>query len=96
MEFSRLIALEDFGSDDFNATFFTSNYHLFRSAIYAKEAGLEANGVGSYTRPYYLPNAILREFAGIFVKYRTRHFTVMALIIAVYIVLAICSAVGVI
>ena len=61
------VSLKDFGSDKFKAKFFSNNYHIFRAALYAKKAGLRANGVGSYTRFYFLPNAIIREFAGIFV-----------------------------
>lgn len=95
MEFSQIVAYNDYGNDNFKACFFTSNYHVFRSAIYAKQAGLDANGIGSYTRPYYLPNAVLREFAGMFVMNRLRHFTVMALIVAGYIALAICKLLNV-
>ena len=95
MEFSKIVAINDHGDDDFRACFFTSNYHLLRAAIYAKEAGLDGNGIGSYTRPYYLPNAVLREFAGILVMNRLRHFTVMALIVAVYVALAICKLLNV-
>ena len=95
MEFSQIVAYNDYGNDNFKACFFTSNYHVFRSAIYAKRAGLDANGIGSYTRPYYLPNAVLREFAGMFVMNRLRHFTVMALIVAGYIALVICKLLNV-
>lgn len=95
MEFSKIVAINDHSDDDFRACFFTSNYHLLRAAIYAKEAGLDGNGIGSYTRPYYLPNAVLREFAGILVMNRLRHFTVMALIAAAYVALAICKLLNV-
>lgn len=95
MIFSRELASQDFGSDNFKATFFTSNYHLFRSALYARLANLNANGVGAYTRPYYLPTATLREFAGVVVMNRKRHFTVIGLIIAAYIILAVCSGAGI-
>jgi len=42
--------------------FTTNNYHVFRAAIYAKRAGLNANGVGAPTAFYFLPSALLREF----------------------------------
>ncbi len=47
------------------------------------------------TPGYYLPNAVLREFAGILVMNRLRHFTVMALIVAAYVALAICKLLNV-
>ncbi|MBA1393457.1 YdcF family protein, partial [Lactobacillus sp. XV13L] len=61
MQFSARIAAGDFGSTKFRAKFFSNNYHIFRAALYAKATGLNANGVGCYTRFYFLPNAIVRE-----------------------------------
>ncbi|ADY85946.1 Hypothetical conserved protein [Lactobacillus delbrueckii subsp. bulgaricus 2038] len=85
------MAYNGFGKDKFKAWFFSSKFHVFRLTIYAKRAGVDANGIGFYTRPLYLPNAVLREFAGMFVMNRLRHFTVIALIVAGYIPLAICK-----
>lgn len=80
MLFSKELAQQDYGSENFKAAFFTNNYHLFRAGLYAKLAGLAANGVGCYTRPYFLPNAIIREFAGVFIMHKKRHFTIIILI----------------
>lgn len=85
MAFSKKIASEDFGNSKFKSKFFTNNYHLFRAALYAKIAGLHANGVGATTRLYFLPNAILREFAGVFIMHKKRHFIIIGLIIAFFI-----------
>ena len=43
----------------------TSNYHVLRALIYSRQAGLEADGIGSHTRLYYWPSAMIREFAGL-------------------------------
>lgn len=45
--------------------FFTNNFHVFRSALYARQAKLNAIGIGSKTALYFLPNAIIREFIAI-------------------------------
>lgn len=45
-----------------NILFSTSNYHVLRSALFAKKAGLNAQGIGSPVSFYFLPNALLREF----------------------------------
>lgn len=80
MLFSKKVAFKDFGGHNFKAKFFSNNYHIFRAGLYARLAGLKANGVGCYTRLYFLPNAIIREFAGVFVMHKKRHFIIIGLI----------------
>ena len=96
MLFSKRLATKDFGSSNFKSTFFSNNYHIFRAALLAKEVGLKANGVGAFTRLYYLPNAIIREFAGVFVMHKRRHFVIMGLIILFFILQAILAAAGIV
>ena len=48
--------------------FATSNYHVFRSGMLAREAGLEAEGIGSRTKWWFWPNAFMRETAGLLAK----------------------------
>lgn len=94
MSFSKEIAIKDHGNDKFKSKFFTNNYHLLRAALYAKLAGLRANGVGATTRLYFLPNAIIREFAGTFIMHKKRHMTVIGLIIIFFIIQIIIIFLG--
>ena len=94
MLFSKELATKDFGGSNFKAKFFSNNYHIFRAAPLAKEVGLKANGVGAFTRFYYLPNAIIREFAGVFVMHKRRHFVIMGLIVLFFILQAILVMTG--
>lgn len=94
MLFSKELATKDFGSPDFRAKFFSNNYHIFRAGLYAKMAGLNVNGVGCYTRLYFLPNAVIREFAGVFVMHKKRHAIIIGLIILFCIIQAIFVALG--
>ena len=94
MLFSKRLATKDFGGSNFKAKFFSNNYHIFRAALLAKEVGLKANGVGAFTRFYYLPNAIIREFAGVFVMHKRRHFVIMGVIVLFFILQAILVATG--
>ncbi|MDF7639832.1 YdcF family protein [Lactobacillus sp. ESL0791] len=96
MKFSAQIAANDYGGKNFNAKFFSNNYHIFRAGLYAKIAGLKANGVGAHTRFYFLPNAIVREFAGVFVMHKKRHFLVIGLILLVFVILSILTGFGLI
>ncbi len=47
--------------------FSTTNYHVFRSYVFAHEAGLAAEGIAAPTKVYFWPNAFLREFVGLLV-----------------------------
>jgi uncharacterized SAM-binding protein YcdF (DUF218 family) len=46
----------------------TTNYHVFRSGVWAAEAGLPAEGIGSRTKWWYWPNAFMRECAGLLAR----------------------------
>jgi uncharacterized SAM-binding protein YcdF (DUF218 family) len=50
---------------DAKVTFITTNYHVLRSGMLAKRAGLNAEGLASDTRWYYWPNGFIREFIAI-------------------------------
>lgn len=94
MLFSKQVATKNFGSSNFRATFFSNNYHIFRAALLAKKVGLKANGVGAFTRLYYLPNATIREFAGVFLMHKQRHFVIISVIVLFFILQAILVATG--
>jgi uncharacterized SAM-binding protein YcdF (DUF218 family) len=40
----------------------TSDYHVLRASEYARKLGMKADGIGSHTKGYYWPTAIIREF----------------------------------
>lgn len=94
MKLSAAVAAADFGSNNYRAKFFSNNYHIFRASLFAKKAGLNANGVGSYTRFYFLPNAIVREFAAILVINKKRHLIIILLIIIIFIIYALLQVTG--
>ncbi|WVT92267.1 YdcF family protein, partial [Enterococcus durans] len=65
----------------YRAIFTSNNYHIFRAGLYARQAKLNANGIGAKTALYYLPNAILREFIAILVLHKKRHLIICGLMI---------------
>lgn len=65
MLFSKRIIEAREAGKDYTVMFTTNNYHVFRAAMYARRAGLKADGVGSPTALYFLPTAMMREFIGI-------------------------------
>jgi uncharacterized SAM-binding protein YcdF (DUF218 family) len=48
----------------------TSNYHVLRAVILAKNVGLNAQGIGGKTALYYLPAAFIREYIAIIFTYK--------------------------
>ena len=75
MKFSKEIMDNDTSADEktYNCIFSTSNYHVLRTGMYARAAGLKINGIGSKTALYYLPNALLREYIAYVVMHKKRH-----------------------
>lgn len=67
MKFSK--AIIDEINPKSNVVFSTTNYHIFRSGMLAYDAGIKAEGIGSKTKWYFWPNAFVREFVGMLVKY---------------------------
>ena len=61
--------------------FATTNYHILRSGILARKAGLDAEGVAGDTKWYFWPNGFVREFFGI-----------LALNVRIHIVVAVATA----
>lgn len=47
--------------DGYTCGYITSDFHLYRAGSIAKQAGLEARGLGSHTQWYNLPPSYLRE-----------------------------------
>jgi len=62
MKFSKKIMDGLSNNQPYKCIYATNSYHLLRAGIYARKAGLNINGIGSKTRLYYFPNALLREY----------------------------------
>lgn len=75
----------------YKSIFTTNNFHLFRAGLYAKEAGLNSQGIGSKTAFYYWPNAMIREYIAIVVMGRKRHIKVVGVILGFSILLTAIS-----
>lgn len=89
MRFSKEVMEADFGSSNYQAIFTTNNFHLFRAGLFARQAGLKADGIGAKTAFYFLPNAFLREFAAIVLMRKRRHMLVCGTIVVLNILIAL-------
>jgi uncharacterized SAM-binding protein YcdF (DUF218 family) len=65
----------------------TSNYHVFRAAVECRRLGLPIHATGSPTARYFLPSALLREFAALILHYRRTTLAACVLIVAAVVTL---------
>ena len=90
MEFSR--AIIERNRPGARVAFSTTNYHVFRSGILAKKAGLDAQGMGAKTKWYFWPNAFIREFVGLLATERKALPLLLATMVAFFVALTyLCS-----
>ena len=66
----------------------TTNYHVFRSGIYARRVKMRAQGMGAKTKWYFWPNATVREFVSILTSHRLKQALILGGMILFYTVLA--------
>lgn len=79
----------------YRCVFATNNYHLFRSGIYAKKAGLKkAEGVGAPTASYYIPSAFIREFVAYLNIHRQVNIILVLSAILLTLLASMISAIG--
>ncbi len=88
MLFSKQLMDEDAGGKPYHALYVTSNYHLLRTGIYARKAGLRIGGLGSKTALYYLPTALLREY----IAYAVMHWKQNIVFISLSLVLSFAGS----
>ena len=69
--------------------FSTTNYHVFRSGLYARRVKMRAVGMGAKTRWYFWPNAAVREFVGLLTEHRLKQAIVIGCMIVLYVVLTL-------
>jgi len=69
------------GGRDPRCVIVTSSYHVFRTAIIARKAGIRGQVTGAPTAGYYWPSAMLREFAAVFLRYRVVNIGICCLLV---------------
>jgi uncharacterized SAM-binding protein YcdF (DUF218 family) len=90
MKFSKEKILENYSSSvPVKVAFSTTNYHVFRSGLYARRVKLRAVGMGAKTKWYFWPNAAVREFVGLLTEHRGKQALVLGSMIAFYVALTL-------
>lgn len=69
---------------DGKISFSTSDFHVFRSGIFARRFKMRAIGVGAKTKWYFWPNAMVREFACLLTKHKLKQAIIFFVMLAVF------------
>ena len=67
----------------------TSNYHVYRCILLARELNMRCTGIGAKVAWYYWPSAVIREFAAVFTRRRYFILTVLGYGLCVLLPLAL-------
>lgn len=67
---------------DARVTVVTSDFHAFRAALLARRLGIRGQATGARVARYYRPNALLREFAAVFLRYWVINLGICAVLVA--------------
>lgn len=85
LKLSKELIDEMSDSEDKKIAFATSGYHVFRGYIMARKNEMEdAKGISAKTKPYFFPNAFLREFVGLLVDQKWKHIIFALAIVAFF------------
>ena len=64
--------------------FSTTNYHVFRSGLKARQVKLRALGMGCRSKWYFWPNAAVREFVGLLTQHRVKQGLILLSMVLFY------------
>ena len=81
-EFSKKVIGEHGGDIKKSIAFSTTNYHVFRGYTLAQRVSLRVHGLSAGTKPYFYPNAFVREFIGLLYERKEKHILFLVLVIA--------------
>ena len=71
--------------------FCTTNYHVFRSGLFARRVKMRAVGMGAETKWYFWPNAAVREFVGLLTQHLDKQVLILGSMAAAYVILTVAS-----
>ncbi len=69
-----------------NIAFVTNNFHILRSKIYSKKAGIKADGISASTRWYYYLDALMNEYLALINLYKITFIIYLIVIIVLTVI----------
>ncbi len=71
--------------------FSTTNYHVFRSGLFARRVKMRAVGIGAKTKWYFWPNAAVREFVGLLTAHKLKQTIILVSMIVFYVAMTLLA-----
>ena len=71
--------------------FSTTNYHVFRSGLFARRVKMRAVGMGAETKWYFWPNAAVRGFVGLLTKHLDKQILILGGLVAAHVTLTLLA-----
>ncbi len=71
--------------------FSTTNYHVFRSGLYARRVGMQTVGMGQRTKWWFWPNATVREFVGLLTEDKRKQAAILGSFVVICVVMTVLS-----
>lgn len=90
-KFSKSLVNNKNDSEKIRFAFATTNFHVFRSGLIARNAGLDAEGIASKTKWYFWPNGFLREFFAILAMNKKGHLLALIINLLICVMIYIAS-----
>ena len=86
LKYSDALIKAQSGVSEPKLAFSTTNYHVFRSGMYASKQGIKAEGIGSKTKRYFWVNAFIREFIATLSSEKKTHIRIcLGLLLIVFV-----------
>ena len=79
---SMKLIRERAGTEEPKVAFSTTNYHVFRAGLIARQQGENLEGIGSPTKRYFWVNAFVREFIATLVSEKKKHILIVSALTA--------------
>ena len=71
--------------------FSTTNYHVFRSGLFARRVKMRAVGIGAKTKWYFWPNAAVREFVGLLTAHKLKQTIILVSMVVFYVAMTLLA-----
>lgn len=84
MAFSKKLINEKSSGTGQRIVYSTTNYHVFRSGVWAGLADLKAEGIGSSTKWWFWPNAFMRECVGLLANRWKQELVLLAILVGIF------------
>ena len=84
IKFSKQFIEEKMPGKKVRCAVVSNTFHVLRAGILARQMGMRVSAIGCQTAKYYLPNAVIREYAAYLSLHKLRYILLLSLAILIY------------